>query len=123
MFKLRIILLLVFFLACFQHVNSQEITTDSIRERVYVPFVRERYFGSPGPFSLSETICRPDGLLSKKFNLSDRIAIGFGTGVKSSSLVDGCVVLQIELGVDHGGDGGRQCTQPFARLLVNIIFD
>lgn len=103
-----------------------------VPEQAHVRIVREKMLcpvffqcEQPGCMTvISALVCRPDGMRAEKFSIRESEILGSGTRLMTSRLTsDGCLILELRLSVDHTGEGGRTCTQPFSRIVLDIDFD
>ena len=80
--------------------------------------------GPPG-CRRSETrrICRSDAKPVERFNVKVVSTRGWGSRLERSELVDGCVMLQVRLGVKHSGPEGRTCHGAEASVILDVMLD
>jgi hypothetical protein len=69
--------------------------------------------------TLPVKVCRANGEPAKAYELKNMNSIGWGTRLISSELVNGCVVLNLHLSVDHTGT--NNCREPLSRLAVTVV--
>jgi hypothetical protein len=66
----------------------------------------------------SPPVCRADGKPAKSYEVRVSESTGWNTHVTSSELVNGCVILHMQLSVDHTSP--NYCRAPLSRLKVLI---